>query len=125
MWFQLSKAQWAQNGDKNSKFFHIWATQQKRKNLIQKIWDASRAWTSNPESIVECLIDYYQDLFSSANLQRYEETTNSINRIISEEMNSQLKADFKAWEIQQAIKQMTPLKAPRPNGMPHLFHQHN
>ena len=70
------------------------------------------------------MIDYYQELFTTANLQQHEVATNSINSIISEDMNAQLTSDFKVWEIQQAIKQMAPLKAPRPDDMPHLFYQH-
>ena len=124
MWFQRSKVLWAQNGDKNSKFFHVRATQRKRKDSIQKICDASGVWTSNPEDIAKCVVDYYQELFTTTNLPQNEAATNSINSLISEEMNAQLTLDFKVWEIQQAIKQMAPLKAPGPDGMPPLFYQH-
>lgn len=41
LWFQWAKVLWATNGDKNSKFFHRRATQQKWKNSILKIWDTS------------------------------------------------------------------------------------
>jgi len=69
-------------------------------------------------------VDYYQQLFTTANLPQNEAATNSINSLISEEMNAQLTLDFKVWEIQQAIKQMAPLKAPGLDGMPPLFYQH-
>ncbi|KAL0009461.1 hypothetical protein SO802_010963 [Lithocarpus litseifolius] len=117
MWFQRSKALWATNGDKNSKFFHSRATQRKRKNSILRIRDANGGWNSNPEDIAQCLIAFFQDLFSSANLQQNDATTNSIHRVISDEMNAQLSSEFNAWEVHQAIKQMTPLKAPGPDGM--------
>ena len=39
-------------------------------------------------------------------------------------MNEQLSREFQAWEVQQAIKQMAPLKTPGPDGMPPLFFQH-
>ena len=39
-------------------------------------------------------------------------------------MNHQLSADFIAWEVQKAINEMAPLKAPGPDGMPPLFYQH-
>ena len=38
-------------------------------------------------------------------------------------MNNKLSADFKAWEVHEAVKQMTFLKAPGPNGMPPIFFQ--
>ena len=70
------------------------------------------------------MIDYYQELFTTANLQQHKVATNSINSIVSEDMNAQLTSDFKVWEIQQAIKQIALLKAPGPDDMPHLFYQH-
>ena len=38
-------------------------------------------------------------------------------------MNNRLSADFKAWEIHEVVKQMAPLKAPGPDGMPPIFFQ--
>ena len=86
--------------------------------------DAAGVWNSNPQDVAKCLIEFYQGLFSSTNLQQNDAIANSINIIISDEMNAQLSFEFKAWEIHQAIKQMAPLKAPSPNGMPPLFYQH-
>ena len=67
---------------------------------------------------------YFKELYALANLPPCEATTNSINQVISDEMNEQLSQEFQAWEVQQAIKQMAPLKAPGPNGMPTLCFQH-
>jgi len=38
-------------------------------------------------------------------------------------MNNRLSADFKAWEIHEAVKQMAPLKAPGPDRMLPIFFQ--
>ena len=38
-------------------------------------------------------------------------------------MNAKLVADFETSEVHDAIKQMAPLKAPCPNGMPPIFYQ--
>lgn len=88
MRFQRSKVLWAMNGDKISKFFHNRGTQRKRKNSIQKIQDVTRAWTSNPKEVAQCLIGFYLELFISDNLQQNEAATNSINRVISDNMNA-------------------------------------
>ena len=100
MWFQRAKVWWAKDGDKNSKFFHSRATQRKRKNSIQKIWAVSSDWTSNLEEVEKCLINYFQELFTSANLQHNAATTGSIIKVTSNEMNAQLSTEFKAWEVQ-------------------------
>ena len=51
-----------------------------------------------------------------------ESATNSINRVISDDMNDRLSLEFKTWEVQQAIKQMNPLKAPGLDGIPYFFY---
>ena len=76
------------------------------------------------EGIVECLVQYYQNLLSSENHQFCASATDLIQTMITEEMNSKLSSEFTHLEVKQAIKQMTPLKAPRPDGMPPLFYQH-
>ena len=39
-------------------------------------------------------------------------------------MNQDLMCKFEEWEVVQALKQMAPMKAPGPDGMPLLFFQH-
>ena len=74
--------------------------------------------------MAECLIQYYRELFTSDQAPPCEVATSTIHSAISEEMNSQSSYDFMAWEVQQAIKQMAPLQAPSPDGMPPFFYQH-
>ncbi|KAL0013373.1 hypothetical protein SO802_000442 [Lithocarpus litseifolius] len=46
-----------------------------------------------------------------------------VQRVVTEEMNSKLTAIYTMKEVELAIKEMVPLKAPGPNGMPPLFYQ--
>ena len=98
LWFQRSKVLWAKFGDRNSKFSHIHASQRMRKNSIQKIRDIHGVWRSGKEGIADCLVEYYQELFSSTNLEHCDMTINSIQKIISLEMNSQLSTEFMEWK---------------------------
>ena len=90
MWFQRSKVLWAANGDKNSKYFHYRATQRKRKNSILKICKADGEWSSDMDQVTKTLTTYFQELYTSANLPPCEAATNSINQVISDEMNEKL-----------------------------------
>ena len=47
----------------------------------------------------------------------------SIPQLVTNDMNSTLTENFQAWEVECAIKQMAPLKALGPDGMPPLFFQ--
>ena len=76
------------------------------------------------EGIAECLVQYYQNLLSSENQQFCASAIDSIQTVITEEMNSKLSSEFTHLEVKQAINQMAPLKAPGLDGMPPLFYQH-
>ena len=53
-----------------------------------------------------------------------EEVLLTIETQVSAQMNEKLSADFKAWEVHETVKQMAPLKASDPDGMPLIFFQH-
>ena len=63
-----------------------------------------------------------QDLLQSNNQQFYFVATNSIQKVITKEMNSMLSSEFTLLEVKQAINQIAPLKATGPDGMPPLFY---
>ena len=46
-----------------------------------------------------------------------------IQEVVSRDMNSKLTAPYKVEEVELAIKEMAPLKAPGPDGMPPIFYQ--
>ena len=85
---------WAKFGDKNSKFFHSQASQRKRKNLIQKLKDSNGRVVEDNEGIAERLVQYYQTLLSSENQQFCASATDSIQTVITEEMNAKLSSEF-------------------------------
>ena len=51
------------------------------------------------------------------------EYLDSIPQVVTEDMNATLTGEFKALEVEVALKQIAPLKAPGPDGMPPLFYQ--
>ena len=87
MWLQRSKVLWASQGDRNSKFFHCRATQRRRKNAILKLRTSTGQWSTCNEEIAKMLVSYFQGLFTSAESPMSEEATNSIQKVISADMN--------------------------------------
>ena len=68
-------------------------------------------------------MDYYKELFTSVSVDSLSEAWNSSPQVVTERMNSTLTEDFQEWEVEAALKQMAPLKAPGPDGMLPLFYQ--
>ena len=112
------------NRDSNSKFFHNKATQRFRKNSILGIKDKIGNWQEQSEVIGDIIVEYFEDLFTTSNSAIEEGSLSFIPKLVTDEINEQLMREFMEWEIQEALDQIVPLKAPGPDGMPPLFYQH-
>ena len=69
------------------------------------------------------MIKFYQKLFTSSEPVNLDEILEQIPTMVTKEMNSELLKEFIAEEVENALKQMAPLKSPGPDGMPPLFYQ--
>nr|XP_023906708.1 uncharacterized protein LOC112018414 [Quercus suber] len=124
MWNQRSRILWLKNGDGNTKFFHSRASHRYRKNVILGLNDSHGVWREGPNEVAEIFIHYYSELFTTSCPPTHHEALNHIPQVITDDMNHELTSRFEDWEVIQALKQMAPMKAPGPNGMPPLFFQH-
>ena len=86
--------------------------------------DANGELCSDEDGISNILVDYYQQLFTSSNTSMIKDVVAHIPCSITDELNVVLFADFTREEVVMALKQMEPLKAPGPDGLPPLFFQH-
>ena len=75
-----------------------------------------------PKEVHVYLVLKDQTTLRTQQLPLCESAINSINRVISDDMNDQLSLEFKTWEVQQAIKQIAPFKTPGPDGIPYFFY---
>ena len=123
MWHKRSRVQWLQSGDQNTKFFHEVSTQRKRRNFIKRLCDENGTWQENEEVILGLLIEYYANLSTSSNPCNLDRILEGVQPVVTEDMRATLAMPFNAEEVECAIKDMAPLKAPGPDGMPPLFYQ--
>ena len=123
MWRQRSKTLWLSDGDKNTRFLHTKASQRLRGKYITKLYDANGRCCSRQYQICDTIVNFYKTLFTSEEPNNFEEVIDTIPHVVTNEMNMKLEADFTIEEVEVALKQMAPLKAPGPNKMPSLFYQ--
>ncbi|XP_072993767.1 uncharacterized protein [Typha latifolia] len=62
-WLQRSRLKWTEEGDRNTKFFHLSATMRRRRNSIVGIQGNDGAWFPEPEAVSRCFTDFYHRLW--------------------------------------------------------------
>ncbi|XP_075660563.1 uncharacterized protein LOC142630448 [Castanea sativa] len=121
MWQQRSKIQWMGLGDRNTKYFHTKASGTKKKNFISRIMDEMGVWKESPLEVAEVAVSYFEKLYATSNPDKILEVVDTIDAKVSDDMNQSLIRQFTRDEIEAALKQMHPTKAP--DGMPAIFYQ--
>ena len=124
MWQQRSHVHWMVSGDKNTSYFHNRASQRFRRNNISELRDRQGRLTSGNDEVSRMIVEYYNKLFTSSNPHDIEEVVQFTKWVVTEDMNSCLIRNFSKDEVEIALKQMAPLKAPFPDEMPPIFFQH-
>ena len=66
--------------------------------------DESSTWRVQPMEVALTLVNYYQDLFSTSNLDPQWAPLDHIPMVITEEMNSELTGTFRECEVKDALK---------------------
>ena len=66
-------------------------------------------------------VDFYSRRFTSSNGHDIDRVLEGVNKVVSDDMNVELLKPYSKEEVDVAIKQMAPLKAPGPDKMPPIF----
>ena len=123
LWKQRSRSLWLREGDQNTRFFHNRASHRFLPNQIVELEDSASVVCSSEGEITNIFVNYYQSLFTSAKPTNLEKALVAIPELITEETNSLLTTEYVKAEVNEALNQMEPLKAPGPDGLPPMFFQ--
>jgi hypothetical protein len=124
-WRQRAKADWLKSGDRNTRFFHACASERKRRNSVVSIKDENGNVWENSRDVEEAFTDYFTTLFTQGPGGDFSPCIQPISCKVTEEMNMELGKNFTPEEVEVALFQMEPLKAPGPDGLNAGFFQQN
>jgi exonuclease III len=127
LWRQKSRVQWLKEGERNTKFFHKAMTHRRYINRISQLEDDQGTPIKDHDQIADALNSFYQDLLTETNTNReeaIEKVTRHIPRIINTDHNSALLRPITQTEVDHAVENMPPGKAPGPDGFTTDFFHH-
>jgi hypothetical protein len=125
MWRQRSRIQLLAEGDKNTRFFHLRASQRRRKNKITRLRRVDGTMMEDSNELADGTTDFYRHLYTSEGTEDMQVVLDSVHVRVDERMNEMLIATIDGSEVKEALFQMFPTKAPGPDGFPaHFFQRH-
>ncbi|CAL8995128.1 unnamed protein product [Prunus brigantina] len=124
-WQQKSRIQWLQEGDRNTKFFHMTTVIRRRRNKIERLKNEEGVWVEDAVQMKGLAVKYFSNLFSQSNCLSTDITIpNLFPGVNSLDLNG-LWRPVTAEEIKISLFNIGSLKAPGVDGFPASFYQFN
>jgi hypothetical protein len=120
-WQQRAHANWLQNGDRNTGYFHAYASERKKTNQIKMLKREGGGVVETEEELGHYISNYYKSLFMSSAGPLNDDLFQNIPRAVTGEMNDFLNRPYTDQEVWEALDSIGDLKAPGPDGMPSVF----
>ena len=92
-----------------------------RRNKIGGVRNGREHWKHDPKEIANEFLKYFSELFTTFSNCQPELALDTIQSLVTEDMNRSLSEEFTEDEVEVVLNQMAPLKSPGPDGMPPLF----
>ena len=94
MWKQRSRITWLTEGDRNTRFFHLRASQQRRRNYISKLKNQDGQFTDNQVEMGVMATDFYRMLYTSEGTVNMNLVLDTVLAKVTAAMNESLVAPF-------------------------------
>jgi hypothetical protein len=120
-WAQRSRINWLQYGDKNTSYFHNFASMRREKNRIKKLKDDNGNWLEGSIYLNPHISGYFAGLFSTEVDDPDPELINKVTPRVTREMNESLLRDYTAEDVKKALFSIGDTKAPGTDGLHAIF----
>lgn len=124
MWQEKSKTQWLEEGDANTKIFHLSTIVHRRHNHIIFIRDSNQNRITDVDLIGNAFVEFYSNLFTSTSLVFDPNFQDLIRPSVTLEHNQILSSSPSIIEVHKALFSMANNKSPGPDDMNPVFFKH-
>ena len=121
-WKQRAHTAWLTKGDRNTKYFHAYASERRRKNYVRRLKEDGGGVVEG-RRLKNYIANQYQNLFLSCAGGHDDEVIDCVQSRVTQEMNEDLSAPFTDDEVWSALQSIGDLKAPGADGMPSVFYK--
>lgn len=122
-WKQKFREKWIQDGDSNTKFFHLATMIRRRRNKIDGLFNANGDWYIDPTEMKTIVDNHFQNRFSAHMEEDLRFHIPLLFLKLDQHTICQLDSDVLADEVKFALFHIGGLKAPRFDGFPAHFYQ--
>ncbi|XP_042942913.1 uncharacterized protein LOC122277099 [Carya illinoinensis] len=122
-WWQRAKQHWFKLDDRNTKYFHMQASQRRKTNTIKAIEDPNGRTITEQIEIGAVFIGYFSSLFTTSQPSNFDECLSAMDTKLAGDMKTWLMIPFNREDIRATVVQMNPLGSPGPDGFPAHFYQ--
>ena len=102
-WVQRARANWLKHEDRNTHFFHQYASFRKKINSVKGLVDDQGIRHEDGSTMRTMVHNYFTHLFQSEIQEINENVLNAVNVKVTSEMNQGLLAPFTHEEVKNAL----------------------
>lgn len=122
-WKQKSRVQWPAEGNRNTKFFHIFALVRRNTNKNTMLKNSDGIWLRDEKDIEDHIVTHFEALFTDSGWDPRDdrELCQLVPNVITSDENVSLTRMVTTGEIKKALSQLGALKVPGPDGFQGIF----
>ena len=124
LWFQKSRVNWIESGDKNTAFYHAAVMIRRNRNKISTL-KINGEWISNPAVLKSHVVSYFHELFSRTEEVAPAQLIEAVQPRIEDAKHEGLLAPASIQEVKRALFSMKGTKSPGPDGIHAIFYKEN
>ena len=118
---QRSRVDWLQYGDKNTNYFHNFASARRKRNMIKKLRGDNGGWLEGTTILTPHVPQYFVGLLATKIDEPDPDLINKVLPKVSHEMNEQLLKPYSSEEVKRALFSIGDMKALGSDGLHAIF----